>query len=112
MVFLAELPPFLQPAPAQSPVTMDTLKAGREKRETPEEAKRPWDGLYLTRPHALERHSRLEKTKRQPSNKKKASWLWFRPRARFGVGPPDRPSGAVGSCVLLPPRARAACKAS
>ena len=41
MVFLAELPPFLQPAPAQSPVTMDTLKAGREKRETPEEAKRP-----------------------------------------------------------------------
>jgi len=48
MVFLAELPPFLQPAPAQSPVTMDTLKAGREKRETPEEAKRPWDGLYLT----------------------------------------------------------------
>src|SRR4029078_4833518 len=48
MVFLVELPPFLQHAPAQSPVTMDTLKADREKRETPEEAKRPWDGLYLT----------------------------------------------------------------
>ena len=55
MVFLAELPPLLQPAPAHSPVTMDTLKADREKRETPEEAKRPWDGLYLTGPRALER---------------------------------------------------------
>ena len=66
MVLLAELPPFLQPAPAQSqsPVTMDTLKADREKRETPEEAKRPWDGLYLTGPHALER--------RQPSRENEA----------------------------------------
>ena len=112
MVFLAELPPLLQRAPAHSPVTMDTLKADREKRETPEEAKRPWDGLYLT-DHTLWRDvSRQEKTKRQPSNKKKASWLWFRPWVRFGVGPPGRPSGAVGSCALLPPRARAACKAS
>ena len=67
MVFLVELPPFLQHAPAQSPVTMDTLKADREKRETPEEAKRPWDGLYLTGPHALER--------RQPSRENEAPAL-------------------------------------
>ena len=43
---------------------MDTLKADREKRETPEEPKRPWDGLYLTGPHALER--------RQPSRENEA----------------------------------------
>ena len=48
MVFLAELPPLLQRAPAHSPVTMDTLKADREKRETPEEAKRPWDVFDAT----------------------------------------------------------------
>jgi hypothetical protein len=35
MVFLAELPPLAQVAPAQNPVTMDSIKAGREKRETP-----------------------------------------------------------------------------
>ena len=31
MVFLVELPPPLQPAPSRNPVTMDSLKADREK---------------------------------------------------------------------------------
>ena len=67
MVFLVELPPPLQPAPSRNPVTMDSLKADREKRETPEEAKRPWDGLYLTGPGAFEQ--------RQPSKDSRAPAL-------------------------------------
>jgi lipase chaperone LimK len=64
MVFPCRAAALFAGAPAHSPVTMDTLKADREKRETPEEAKRPWDGLYLTGPHALER--------RQPSRENEA----------------------------------------
>ena len=58
VVFLAE-PPALEPLVPlvlhQGGVTMDSLRAEREKRETPEEARRPWDGLNLTGPHAFEK---------------------------------------------------------
>jgi len=50
----ASIDPFAPPAPI---ITQDTIKASREKTnlEMKLNTRRPWDGMDLTGPHALEK---------------------------------------------------------
>lgn len=53
-----------QPYPPQAPVmTREQIKAARDKfdREMKSNTKRPWDGMDLTGPHALEKPSKPDK---------------------------------------------------
>jgi len=62
-IFLAELP--LDPIGTHAPgVTMDSLKAEREKqqREMKKDTKRPWDGMDLTGPNAFKKKQPVEET--------------------------------------------------
>jgi hypothetical protein len=50
--------------PPQAPVmTREQIKAARDKfdREMKLDTKRPWDGMDLTGPHALQKPSKLDK---------------------------------------------------
>ena len=55
-ILVAELPvdPIGPPPPV---MTLDSIKAARDKfdLEMKQDTKRPWDGMHLTGPHALEK---------------------------------------------------------
>ena len=62
-IFLVERP--LDPIGTHAPgVTMDSLKAEREKqdREKKKDTKRPWDGMDLTGPNALKKKQPVEES--------------------------------------------------